>query len=74
MPIVQSVLGLAKRSKQVAGNENDPKKQHALIQPASHSFAQGGGAQGGGLCFEIGLIGRLEEWLGVAQLRYLQEW
>ena len=43
----QAVSALAQCAEQVGGNEDDPKQQHAFIQPAGHTPKQGGGREGG---------------------------
>ncbi len=53
MTVVQRVLGLAQGAKQVARNEDNAKKQHALIKPTSHSSGERSCPQSGRLCFEI---------------------
>ena len=43
----QAVTALAQGAEQVGGNEDDPKEQHAFIDPAGHAPKQGGGGEGG---------------------------
>ena len=37
MPVVHGIAGLRQGAKQVAGNEQNAKQQHALVGPAGHS-------------------------------------
>ena len=41
--VVHGIFGLAQGAKQVAGNKNHAKQQHALVKPAGHAPEQAGG-------------------------------
>lgn len=73
MSVVHSVLGLTEGAKQITSDEHNAKQQHALIQPASHALAQGGGAQNCVLAVGGLRIGRHIDLIHVGQLKSPRE-
>jgi hypothetical protein len=45
MAVIKRMPGLAERAEQITKDEQNPKKEHAFVGPASHAAAQAGRSQ-----------------------------